>query len=570
MKLSCFSVGVTLAVAAGVAIASDVPEYKPLKKSVLKNAAIFEQFDYEDINESPWRISHAEKDDEFTYRGQWAIETSKVYPGFKGDKGLVMKTPAAYHAISYKLNESFDNTDQDLVLQYEIKLQDGLSCGGTYVKLLNQGYDESEFNGETPYQIMFGPDVCGSNDKVHFIINRPNPSTGEVEAHHLRTAPMSRNDQLTNLYTLILKKNQDFEIRINGDVAKAGNLVKNTALLTPPLNPPEEIEDPYDTKPLSWDDRKFIPDPNYPAKPDDYDELYGNAYIPDPEAVKPEDWDESEPLFIPDPEAVKPEDWNDEEDGEWISPDIINPICETKGCGEWQPPMVPNANYRGIWLQPDIINPNYKGTWKPRKILNPDYYEDKTPSNIGLIDGIGFELWTMSKDIMFDNIYLGHSIKEAELIGNLTYNPKSVLENDDYDLNRPRAPIEPIQPPVSFEDFLNDDNESTLTQFIEFIRIVFLRQFLDIKDFYYEFRLNPLDLILNEPLKFVVYCCAFLTIFTFGFAIINVLVFVLAASKQELPKNETPEQEAKIVEIKDDEPSATGVEEHTTKPIKRH
>ncbi|KAK7679910.1 hypothetical protein QCA50_017069 [Cerrena zonata] len=424
MKLSCFSVGVTLAVAAGVAIASDVPEYKPLKKSVLKNAAIFEQFDYEDINESPWRISHAEKDDEFTYRGQWAIETSKIYPGFKGDKGLVMKTPAAYHAISYKLNESFDNTDQDLVLQYEIKLQDGLSCGGTYVKLLNQGYDESEFNGETPYQIMFGPDVCGSNDKVHFIINRPNPSTGEVEAHHLRTAPMSRNDQLTNLYTLILKKNQDFEIRINGDVAKAGNLVKNTALLTPPLNPPEEIEDPYDTKPLSWDDRKFIPDPNYPAKPDDYDELYGNAYIPDPEAVKPEDWDENEPLLIPDPEAVKPEDWNDEEDGEWISPDIINPICETKGC--------------------------------------------------------------------------------------------------------------------------------------------------DIKDFYYEFRLNPLDLISNEPLKFVVYCCAFLTIFTFGFAIINVLVFVLAASKQELPKNETPEQEAKIVEIKDDEPSATGVEEHTTKPIKRH
>ncbi len=35
--------------------------------------------------------------------------------------------------------------------------------------------------------------------------------------------------------------------------------------------------------------------------------------IPDPDAVKPEDWDEDAPKEIPDEDAVKPEGWLDEE-----------------------------------------------------------------------------------------------------------------------------------------------------------------------------------------------------------------------------------------------------------------
>ena len=41
--------------------------------------------------------------------------------------------------------------------------------------------------------------------------------------------------------------------------------------------------------------------------------------IPDPEAVKPEDWDEDAPPKIEDPDAVKPDGWMD--DGPEYVPD---------------------------------------------------------------------------------------------------------------------------------------------------------------------------------------------------------------------------------------------------------
>ena len=45
--------------------------------------------------------------------------------------------------------------------------------------------------------------------------------------------------------------------------------------------------------------------------------------------VQPADWD-STPKEIPDPDAKKPEDWDDEADGEWEAPKIPNP--EYKVC----------------------------------------------------------------------------------------------------------------------------------------------------------------------------------------------------------------------------------------------
>ena len=55
-------------------------------------------------------------------------------------------------------------------------------------------------------------------------------------------------------------------------------------------------------------------------KPEDWED---NEKIDDPEDTKPEDWDK--PEHIPDPEAKKPDDWDDEMDGEWEPPMIDNP-----------------------------------------------------------------------------------------------------------------------------------------------------------------------------------------------------------------------------------------------------
>ncbi|KAI5296820.1 hypothetical protein KEM55_005536 [Ascosphaera atra] len=220
-----------------------------------------------------------------------------------------------------------------------------------------------------------------------------------------------------------------------------GSSVKNGSLLedfSPAVNPPAEIDDPNDSKPADWVDEAKIPDPEA-TKPEDWDEE-APFEIPDEEAEKPDDWLEEEPTMIPDPEAEKPEDWDDEEDGDWVPPSVPNPKCEdVSGCGPWERPMKKNPEYKGKWFAPLIDNPEYKGPWAPRKIPNPDYFEDKTPSNFEPMGGIGFEIWTMQNDILFDNIYIGHSLEDAKAFKAETYDIKRPIEEALDAASRPSA-----------------------------------------------------------------------------------------------------------------------------------
>ena len=51
------------------------------------------------------------------------MEEAHVLPAIVGDKGLVVKNPAAHHAISAKFPSKIDNKGKTLVVQYEVKLQ---------------------------------------------------------------------------------------------------------------------------------------------------------------------------------------------------------------------------------------------------------------------------------------------------------------------------------------------------------------------------------------------------------------------------------------------------------------
>lgn len=543
----------------------EVPEFVPFDKSGLSPASFFEQFDYSSFAESKWHPSKAKKDGtdgDVSYNGRWSIEPPHIYPGFLNDKGLVMKSSAAHHAIYRIFDSPFDNSHNNhLVLQYEVKTQKGLQCGGAYIKLLNADIDFQGFNNKTPFQVMFGPDKCGASDKIHFILTRRNPITGMAEEKRLVDPLESRNTQLSSLYTLVLKNTSDFEIRINGQVVKSGNLLSNPDLLSPSLNPPKEIVDELDIKPEDWDDLEFIADESA-QKPEDYDSNYAVSQIPDPKVKKPEGWLDDEPEFILDPFAQKPEEWNEEEDGEWQIPIIKNPKCDF-GCGKWEAPLIPNPKYKGPWVQPVMENPNYKGEWKPRTIPNPYYYEETHPTNLELIGGLGFELWSVEPDILFDNIYLGHSVEDAELIGNKTFLPKFELEEKNYVVNRPKPVVPPSPPPKSFDELFEEDT-LMVVQVFQFFKLVFKNEFLNMKDFWVQFNGAPLDTLLQDPLKAAVYSGVFVFCFTFVFGIINVVMYMFSGwiqqakdainqgaaeargesnSKQEVPK---------IVEINDD------------------
>lgn len=136
-------------------------------------APFLEQFT--DDWETRWKPSHAKKEDsqseeDWAYVGEWSVEEPAVLPNIIGDKGLVVKNAAAHHAISAKFDKPIDNNGKDLVIQYEVKLQKGLECGGAYMKLLkeNAALGTDEFSNTSPYVIMFGPDKCGSTNKVYY------------------------------------------------------------------------------------------------------------------------------------------------------------------------------------------------------------------------------------------------------------------------------------------------------------------------------------------------------------------------------------------------------------------
>ncbi|KAI9469258.1 hypothetical protein LPJ78_002826 [Coemansia sp. RSA 989] len=392
----------------------ELPNFTPYKVS---NAVFWEQFT--DGLEPTWKRSRATKQgkDEDRYDGEWAVEEVQELAGIAGDKALVAKSEARHHAISARLSKPFDPAN-GLVLQYEVKLQQTLNCGGAYVKLLTAPM-QGEFSDSTPYTIMFGPDKCGES-KLHFIYRHANPITGKYTEHHLQKPPVPPTDSMSHLYTLTIHTNNTFAVSIDGVERKTGSLLED---FDPPVNPPKEIDDPEDSKPADWVDEEQIPDPDA-VKPADWDED-APAMILDEDAVKPDGWLEDEPLMIPDPEAEKPSDWDDEEDGDWAPPMVPNPRCaDADGCGPWKRPQKRNPDYKGKWTPPLIDNPAYKGKWAPRRIANPDYFEDLAPYKLANIDAIGFELWTMQAGITFDNIYLGDSVDAASKIADEVWKPK--------------------------------------------------------------------------------------------------------------------------------------------------
>ncbi|KAH0808115.1 hypothetical protein GEV33_014666 [Tenebrio molitor] len=395
-----------------------------------KRIYLAEHFDDLDQFAKRWVKSQAKKEgiseDIAKYDGEWQIEGAGK-DGLVGDKGLVLKSKAKHAAIASSLLKPFNFDTKPLIVQYEVIFQDGQECGGAYLKLLSQGPETqnlNNFHDKTPYSIMFGPDKCGNDHKLHFIFKHRNPLNGSLEEKHCKK-PKERiedafSDKLPHLFTLVLQPDNTFEISLDRKIVNSGSLLED---FTPTVNPPKEIDDPNDKKPEDWDEREKIADPEA-VKPDDWDED-APAQIVDESAVMPEGWLENEPTHIPDPDAKKPDDWDTEMDGEWEPPLIDNPLCkDAVGCGSWEPPLINNPEFKGKWRAPLIDNPNYKGKWRPRRIANPEFFEDKHPFKMQAVSAVGFELWSMSKDIFFDNVIITDDLAVADHWAAATFDKK--------------------------------------------------------------------------------------------------------------------------------------------------
>jgi calreticulin len=357
-------------------------------------AASAEVFFREEFDDgiSNWVVSDWKDGEGATGKFEWSA--GQFYQDANEDKALRTSEDYRFYTASASFPE-FSNKGKTLVVQYSVKNEQNLECGGAYIKVYPAGTNQEHLHGESKYNLMFGPDICGhSNRRVHVIFEH------EGKNHLIKKNIAPETDTFTHLYTLIVNPDNTYKVQIDGVEKAAGSLADDWDML-----PPKEINDPAASKPADWVDEKDIVDPT---------------------DVKPADWDD-EPATIVDPEATKPEDWDDELDGDWEAPTIANP------------------NYKGVWTPAKIPNPDYKGPWIHPKIANPDYHEDNTLYEYDSFGVIGVEVWQVKAGSVFDNFLITDDLDEAhkyvDIVNERRAAEKEAKEADD-DAKRAAAEAE--------------------------------------------------------------------------------------------------------------------------------
>merc|ERR1712227_984254 len=318
-------------------------------------AEVYFEEDFSGDWESRWVQSKAKSD-----LGTMKVSAGKFFGDEEAGKGLQTSQDAKFYAISAKHKE-FSNDGKTLVVQFTVKHEQSIDCGGGYLKL--GSFEPEKFEGSSPYNIMFGPDICGATKKTHVIFNYKGKNLDK------KKEVRAESDTLSHLYTLIVKPDNTYEVQIDMSKVDSGSLQDGWDFLEP-----KQIRDPEEKKPSDWVD---------------------NAEMDDPEDKKPEGYDDI-PAKIADPKASKPDDWDDESDGAWEAPQIDNP------------------EYKGAWKAKRIKNPEYKGVWAPKKIANPAYVDDDQLYSYDSFAFVGIDIWQVKSGTIFDNLLITDDVDAAK------------------------------------------------------------------------------------------------------------------------------------------------------------
>lgn len=76
--------------------------------------------------------------------------------------GIQTSQDARFYGLSTKFDK-FSNEGKTLVLQFTVKHEQNIDCGGGYIKLFDCSLDQKDMHGETPYLIMFGKNIYLNN-----------------------------------------------------------------------------------------------------------------------------------------------------------------------------------------------------------------------------------------------------------------------------------------------------------------------------------------------------------------------------------------------------------------------
>jgi calreticulin len=257
--------------------------------------------------------------------GRFRVSAGSFYVDRREQRGLQTLDDGRQYLISSKFKRCFNTSGRDFILQFTLKLENKVEKASGYLKVLPESFKPNQFSSKSPWRIIFGPDIKQWDRKhIDFRVyrNRTEYRTDEPI--------LCFEDKLTHIYTLVIYANQSYKV-LKDNFTDIESHIEDAFHYAPP----REVPDPDAVKPDDWEDIETIDDP------DD---------VPPP-------WVENVPQYIPDDSAKRPADWDDETQGAWTPPLVSNPAYRR----DWKPRQIPNPAFRGDWIPINVSNPDYVG-----------------------------------------------------------------------------------------------------------------------------------------------------------------------------------------------------------------
>ncbi|XP_038627729.1 calreticulin-3 [Tachyglossus aculeatus] len=301
--------------------------------------------------------------------GKFKLSAGKFYGDAMRDRGLQTTENSKFYAISSRF-KPFSNRGKSLIIQYTVKHEQKIDCGGGYVKLFPSDVDPENLSENSYYYIMFGPDICGFETRItHVILSSRNKYISNKKRIRCKV------DGFTHLYTLILRRDQTYKVRIDAKLVASGNINDDWD-----FSSLGKIENPSSRKREECAERTHAENLSGVCKERDFflDMIGRKTSI----------------VELPGKSMIQ------------------NPLCKS----DLKPKNTDDQNYKEDWPQSEMKNEEHVTDF------NNAVYE-----NIGVI---GLELWQVRSGTIFDNFLITDSEEYAKDFGEQTWGRTKGLERE--------------------------------------------------------------------------------------------------------------------------------------------
>eukprot|EP00457_Paulinella_chromatophora_P009483 gb/GEZN01009550.1/.p1 GENE.gb/GEZN01009550.1/~~gb/GEZN01009550.1/.p1 ORF type:complete len:307 (+),score=36.18 gb/GEZN01009550.1/:195-1115(+) len=188
-------------------------------------ASVLYQETFSDDNWSKhWKVATPSLEDLDGTHGEWAVGTGRFVGDRSRGRGLQTLTDAAHYHISAPLDKPVVlDRSKDVVIQFSVKHEQHIECGGGYLKLFGKSFDQSHLSRDSKYILAFGPDICGTATRnvkleLNFVHDHRRAFVNTKKEIRCRT------DHVTHVYTFHLLPDDSYRVYIDDRLRKQGTL----------------------------------------------------------------------------------------------------------------------------------------------------------------------------------------------------------------------------------------------------------------------------------------------------------------------------------------------------------